>query len=75
MKLKDARSLPSEAQEALRVRVVKAVRDGRVFAIDGNQYLNRSGPRLVESAELLAYVIWDEQLGLSVDHNGWRHVQ
>src|SRR5436305_2731470 len=54
---------------------LKAVRDGRVFAIDGNQYLNRSGPRLVESAELLAYVIWDEQLGLSVDHNGWRHVQ
>src|SRR5436309_905077 len=40
MKVKDARSLSSEAQEALRVRVVKAVRDGmtqaeaaRVFGI------------------------------------------
>lgn len=54
---------------------LKAVRDGRVFAIDGNQYLNRSGPRLVESAELLAYVIWGERLGISVDRNGWMHIQ
>jgi len=54
---------------------LKAVRDGRVFAIDGNHYLNRSGPRLVESAELLAYVIWGERLGISVDPNGWMHVQ
>ena len=31
-----------------------AVRAGRVFAVDGNAYFNRPGPRLVESAELLA---------------------
>ncbi len=32
----------------------KAVREGRVFAADGNAYFNRPGPRLVESLEILA---------------------
>ncbi len=39
---------------------LRAVKEGRVYAIDGNAYLNRSGPRLVESAELLAYALWGE---------------
>ncbi len=54
---------------------LQAVRNGRVYAIDGNQYLNRSGPRLVESAELLARVIWGERLPIIVDNNGWLHIQ
>jgi iron complex transport system substrate-binding protein len=54
---------------------LQAVRNSRVYAIDGNQYLNRSGPRLVESAELLARVIWGERLAIPVDNNGWQHVQ
>lgn len=33
---------------------LRAVRAGQVFVADGNQYFNRPGPRLVESAELLA---------------------
>lgn len=33
---------------------LKAVRSGRVFVADGNQYFNRPGPRLVESLEILA---------------------
>ena len=53
---------------------LQAVRNGRVYAIDGNQYLNRSGPRLVESAELLARVIWGERLPIVVDDNGWQQV-
>ena len=35
-------------------RDLRAVRDGRVHAIDGNAYLNRPGPRLVDTAELIA---------------------
>jgi iron complex transport system substrate-binding protein len=31
-----------------------AVRTGRVYVADGNAYFNRSGPRIVDSAELLA---------------------
>jgi iron complex transport system substrate-binding protein len=53
---------------------LQAVRNGRVYAIDGNQYLNRSGPRLVESAELLARVIWGESLAINVDDNGFSRV-
>jgi iron complex transport system substrate-binding protein len=30
-----------------------AVRTGRVYVADGNAYFNRSGPRIVDSAELL----------------------
>ncbi len=33
-----------------------AVRDGRVFAADGNAYFNRSGPRIVDSLEILAHL-------------------
>jgi iron complex transport system substrate-binding protein len=53
---------------------LRAVQNGRVYAIDGNQYLNRSGPRLVESAELLGHVLWGKRLGIEVDSNGWRVV-
>jgi iron complex transport system substrate-binding protein len=35
-----------------------AVRSGRVLAVDGNAYFNRPGPRLVDTLELLAHVIW-----------------
>ena len=38
---------------------LRAVQHKRVYAIDGNAYLNRSGPRLVESAELLTKAIWN----------------
>lgn len=40
-----------------------AVRNDRVFAVDGNQYFNRPGPRLVESAEILAAVLHPEDCG------------
>lgn len=36
---------------------LRAVREGRVFVADGNAYFNRPGPRLVESAEILAEVL------------------
>ena len=34
-----------------------AVRNDRVFAADGNAYFNRSGPRMIDSLELLAEMI------------------
>jgi len=40
---------------------LSAVRAGRVFAADGHHFFNRPGPRLVESAEIVAGIIgsWD----------------
>jgi len=46
-----------------RWRDLSAVRNGRVFAIDGNAYLNRSGPRLVDSLEILAHLIHPSRFG------------
>jgi iron complex transport system substrate-binding protein len=53
---------------------LRAVHNKRVYAIDGNAYLNRSGPRLVESAELLGRVLWGERLGIEGDPQGWMHI-
>jgi len=53
---------------------LRAVQTGRVYAIDGNQYINRSSPRLVESAELLARVIWGERLDIAVDNGAWQRI-
>jgi iron complex transport system substrate-binding protein len=36
---------------------LRAVREGRVNVADGNAYFNRPGPRLVESAEILAEIL------------------
>lgn len=36
---------------------LRAVREGRAFAVDGNALFNRSGPRLVDSLELLARLV------------------
>lgn len=38
-------------------RELRAVREGRAFAVDGHHLYNRPGPRLVESAEVLACLI------------------
>lgn len=40
-----------------RWHTLSAVRSGRVFAADGHHFFNRPGPRLVESAQILADVI------------------
>jgi iron complex transport system substrate-binding protein len=36
---------------------LKSIRSGRAYVIDGNAYLNRSGPRIVDSLEILAHLI------------------
>jgi iron complex transport system substrate-binding protein len=38
-------------------RDLPAVAMGRVFVVDGNAYLNRSGPRIIDSLEILAHLI------------------
>jgi iron complex transport system substrate-binding protein len=47
-----------------------AVRAGRVYVADGNAYFNRSGPRIVDSAELLAACLhpdrFPDRLGLDL---------
>ncbi len=53
---------------------LRAVRNGRVFAVDGNQYFNRSGPRLVESAEILATLFFGKEMGANLDQRSWKRI-
>lgn len=49
-----------EAAALRRQRVwheLQAVQSGRVYAVDGNAYFNRSGPRLVDTIEIMAELI------------------
>jgi len=48
-----------------------AVRTRRVYLADGNAYFNRSGPRLVESAEILAAIFW----GGDAHPEAWRRLE
>jgi len=48
-----------------------AVRNGRVYLADGNQYLNRPGPRIVESLRILAEVIYPETFAPTLAGQGW----
>ncbi|MCY3605551.1 MAG: cobalamin-binding protein [Gammaproteobacteria bacterium] len=50
---------------------LSAVRNGRVFVTDGNQYFNRPGPRLVESAEILAELLHPQTFDFGHEGTGW----
>lgn len=50
---------------------LRAVRDGRVFLVDGNQYFNRPGPRLVESLTLLTEMLHPETFGTAHRGSAW----
>ena len=52
-------------------RRLSAVREGRVFVTDGNQYFNRPGPRLVESAEILAELLHPDSVDFGHEGTGW----
>jgi iron complex transport system substrate-binding protein len=51
-------------------RALRAVRTGRAFALDGNAYLNRPGPRLVDTAELLSSAITGSATGAALTDAG-----
>ena len=54
---------------------LRAVREGQVYLADGNQYFNRPGPRLVESAEILAEILHPEAVSFGHAGSGWAHME
>ncbi len=50
---------------------LKAVKDNKVYVVDGNQYFNRPGPRLVDSAEILAEIINPDDFERKYPENAW----
>jgi iron complex transport system substrate-binding protein len=53
---------------------LKAVRGGRVFMADGNQYFNRPGPRIAESLEILAEIAHPELFHFGHEGSAWRRL-
>jgi len=51
-----------------------AVRNRRVYSVDGNAYLNRPGPRIIDSAELLAGLIQPGHCAALIPPDSWEHV-
>jgi iron complex transport system substrate-binding protein len=53
---------------------LRAVASGRVYLLDGNQYFNRPGPRLVESLEILAEVLHPDVFHFGHEGEGWQRL-
>jgi iron complex transport system substrate-binding protein len=51
---------------------LSAVRSGRVYVTDGNQYFNRPGPRLAETLEILAELCHPELFDFGHEGEGWQ---
>lgn len=50
---------------------LSAVRNSRVYLSDGNQFFNRSGPRLVESIEIMAEILGPHDQPSAHHGTGW----
>jgi iron complex transport system substrate-binding protein len=53
---------------------LRAVQEGRVFIADGNQYMNRPGPRIVESLQILAEVVYPASFEPRLEGVGWQRL-
>ena len=53
-------------------KTLKAVKNGKVYIVDGNSYFNRPGPRLVDSAEILAEIFHPQLFNFGYKGTSWR---
>ena len=51
---------------------LNAVKNEQVFAVDGNAFFNRPGPRLVESAEILAEILHPSHVSFGHAEIAWQ---
>ncbi|WP_158827232.1 cobalamin-binding protein [Mucilaginibacter lacusdianchii] len=50
---------------------LQAVKNKRLYIADGNHYFNRPGPRVVDSVEILAEIIYPKQFIFGYEGEGW----
>lgn len=48
---------------------ISAVRDRNTYAVDGNAFFNRSGPRIVDSLEILAHLLHPDRFAPPLDED------
>ena len=54
---------------------LKAVNNDEIYILEGNQYFNRPGPRLVESAQILAEILHPNHFEPEFNQLGWLHLK
>ena len=54
---------------------LKAVKENRVFIADGNAYFNRPGPRIIDSAEIIAEIMQVNQFYFGLEGSAWEWSQ
>lgn len=54
---------------------LQAVRKEQVFVTDGNQYFNRPGPRVVETLQILAEILYPQHFPPALEGSGWKRYQ
>jgi iron complex transport system substrate-binding protein len=52
-------------------RDLEAVKNNRVYIADGNAYFNRSGPRIVDTIEMMAEMITPKYFAFGYEGAGW----
>lgn len=50
---------------------LKAVKNNRIYIADGNHFFNRSGPRVVDSIEILAEILNPKYFNFGYEGEGW----
>lgn len=63
-----------QLEQDARWQNLKAVQKGHVFICDGNQFFNRPGPRLVDSAEILAEILQLNQFYYGFENIFWKQM-
>ena len=55
-------------------QALRAVQNKQVFIANGNHYFNRPGPRLVESAQIVAEILHPAHFPPQFEPNGWQNM-
>ncbi|WP_183567860.1 cobalamin-binding protein [Mucilaginibacter sp. SP1R1] len=50
---------------------IQAIKNNQLYIVDGNQYFNRPGPRIVDSIEILAEILRPKQFAFGYEGEGW----
>ena len=65
------RSEMDQSLQSPKWQSLRAVQNGELYLTDGNQFFNRPGPRIVESAEILAEIFHPDLADFGHQNTGW----
>lgn len=70
--LEKTRSAAHALESVPQWRALRAYRTREIYLVDGNAYVNRPGPRLVDTAEILATILWEDAISQPIlDPHAW----